>query len=59
MVTLHDGQPAPKVIDFGVAKAMYRRPTETLFAQFQRFIGTSACMSPEQAEMSAMMAANP
>ena len=55
MVTLHDGKPMPKVIDFGVAKAMHSRLTEkTLFTQYQRFIGTPAYMSPEQAELSAL-----
>ena len=55
MVTLHDGRPVPKVIDFGVAKAMHTRLTEkTLFTAYQRFIGTPAYMSPEQAEMSGL-----
>ncbi len=35
LVTLHDGKPVPKVIDFGVAKAIDQRLTEqTLFTQF-------------------------
>jgi len=55
MITLHDGKPIPKVIDFGVAKAMHTRLTEkTLFTHYQRFIGTPAYMSPEQAELSAL-----
>ena len=55
MVTLHDGRPVPKVIDFGIAKAMHTRLTEkTLFTAYQRFIGTPAYMSPEQAEMSGL-----
>jgi serine/threonine protein kinase len=55
MVTLHDGQAMPKVIDFGVAKAMHVRLTEkTLFTRYEQFIGTPAYMSPEQAEMSAL-----
>ncbi len=55
MVTLHDGKPVPKVIDFGVAKAMHTRLTEkTLFTAFHRFIGTPAYMSPEQAELSGL-----
>jgi len=55
MVTLDDGRPVPKVIDFGVAKAMHTRLTEkTLFTQYERFIGTPAYMSPEQAELSAL-----
>ena len=53
LVTLHDGVPVPKVIDFGVAKATQQRLTElTLFTQFEQMIGTPLYMSPEQAEMS-------
>ncbi len=52
LVTLRDGVPIPKVIDFGVAKATEQRLTDkTLFTQFQAFIGTPAYMSPEQALM--------
>ena len=55
LVTLHDGVPVPKVIDFGVAKATEQRLTDkTLFTAFQAFIGTPAYMSPEQAEMSGL-----
>jgi serine/threonine protein kinase/Leucine-rich repeat (LRR) protein len=55
LVTLHDGVPVPKVIDFGVAKATQRRLTErTLFTQFQQMVGTPIYMSPEQAEMSGL-----
>ena len=55
LVTLHDGVPVPKVIDFGIAKAMDQRLTDkTLFTQFEQFIGTPAYMSPEQAEMSGL-----
>ncbi|MGI8978125.1 MAG: protein kinase domain-containing protein [Pirellulaceae bacterium] len=53
MVTLYDGQPVPKVIDFGVAKATEQKLTErTLFTQYGTMIGTLEYMSPEQAEMS-------
>jgi YVTN family beta-propeller protein len=53
LVTLHDGVPVPKVIDFGIAKATEHRLTDkTLFTAFTAFIGTPAYMSPEQAEMS-------
>ncbi len=55
LVTLHDGRPVPKVIDFGIVKATEHRLTEkTLFTEFTTFIGTPAYMSPEQAEMSGL-----
>ncbi|TWU28993.1 serine/threonine protein kinase [Novipirellula artificiosorum] len=55
MVTLHDGKPVPKVIDFGIAKATQQDLTEkTLFTEYGQFIGTPAYMSPEQAEMSGL-----
>jgi len=53
MVSLQDGRPIPKVIDFGIAKATSRRLTEkTLFTRYAQIIGTPAYMSPEQAEFS-------
>ena len=53
LVCLSDGRPVPKVIDFGVAKAVEQRLTErTMFTQFGQIIGTFEYMSPEQAEMS-------
>ena len=55
MVTLHDGVPVPKVIDFGIAKATQQELTEkTIYTQYSQFIGTPAYMSPEQAEMSGL-----
>ncbi len=55
MVTLYDGTPVPKVIDFGVAKATEQKLTErTLFTQYGTLVGTVEYMSPEQAEMSAL-----
>jgi serine/threonine protein kinase len=55
LVTLHDGVPVPKVIDFGIAKAIEGRLTDkTLFTSFSQFLGTPAYMSPEQAEMSGL-----
>jgi WD40 repeat protein/serine/threonine protein kinase len=55
MITLSDGKPVPKVIDFGVAKATEQKLTErTLFTQYGTMVGTFEYMSPEQAEMSAL-----
>jgi WD40 repeat protein/serine/threonine protein kinase len=55
LVTLHDGVPVPKVIDFGIAKATNVRLTEkTLFTDFRQFVGTPAYTSPEQMEMSGL-----
>ncbi|MBI3411514.1 MAG: serine/threonine protein kinase [Planctomycetes bacterium] len=55
MVTLHDGVPAVKIIDFGVAKATAHELTEkTYFTAYGQMIGTPAYMSPEQAEMSGL-----
>ena len=51
LVTVQEGQPVPKVIDFGIAKAIGQKLTErTLFTRFEQLIGTPAYMSPEQAE---------
>jgi hypothetical protein len=55
LVTLHDGVPVPKVIDFGIAKATEQALTEkTVFTAFGQFMGTPAYMSPEQAELSGL-----
>jgi WD40 repeat protein/serine/threonine protein kinase len=54
LVTMYDDKPVPKVIDFGVAKAIEQRLTErTLFTQYGTLVGTFEYMSPEQAEMNA------
>jgi serine/threonine protein kinase/tetratricopeptide (TPR) repeat protein len=53
LVAIQDGQPTPKVIDFGVAKAINQQLTEqTLATGFSQMIGTPLYMSPEQAELS-------
>jgi serine/threonine protein kinase/Tfp pilus assembly protein PilF len=52
LVALYDGQPVPKVIDFGVAKAAGQPLTEkTLVTGFGNIVGTLEYMSPEQAEI--------
>jgi eukaryotic-like serine/threonine-protein kinase len=53
LVTLHDGTPLVKVIDFGIAKALGQQLTDkTLFTGFAQMIGTPLYMPPEQAAMS-------
>ncbi len=55
LVTINDGVPVPKVIDFGIAKATQGRLTDkTVFTAFEQFIGTPAYMSPEQAVMTSL-----
>jgi serine/threonine protein kinase len=55
LVTLQDGQPLAKVIDFGVAKAIGQSlSAKTIYTRFASIIGTPAYMSPEQAEFSAV-----
>src|SRR5208282_3885153 len=55
LVTLHDGTPVTKVIDFGIAKAIGLQLTDkTLYTGFAQMIGTPLYMSPEQAEMSGL-----
>lgn len=55
LVTLHDGEPVVKVIDFGVAKAINQRLTEkTVYTAFQQMLGTPLYMSPEQADLSGL-----
>jgi eukaryotic-like serine/threonine-protein kinase len=56
LVTLHDGVPVPKVIDFGIAKAtgQQRLTDKTILTALGQFMGTPAYMSPEQAEMSGL-----
>ncbi len=55
MVSLHDGIPVPKVIDFGISKATEARLTDRLlFTSYAQLIGTPAYMSPEQADMNGL-----
>jgi serine/threonine protein kinase/tetratricopeptide (TPR) repeat protein len=55
LVVMHDTTPVPKVIDFGVAKAMGQELTDkTLFTAFSQMIGTPLYMSPEQAGQSGL-----
>jgi len=55
LVAIQDDKPVPKIIDFGVAKAIEQRLTErTLFTELGQWVGTPEYMSPEQAEMSGL-----
>lgn len=55
LVMLHDEKPIPKIIDFGVAKALNQRLTErTVFTEQGQVIGTPEYMSPEQAELTGL-----
>jgi WD40 repeat protein/serine/threonine protein kinase len=55
LVTVNDGVPVPKVIDFGIAKATEGRLTDqTLFTAFEQFLGTPAYMSPEQSVLTSV-----
>ena len=57
LVTLYDGEAVPKVIDFGLAKALEhttKLTDKTMFTEFGKVVGTLQYMSPEQAEMNAL-----
>jgi WD40 repeat protein/serine/threonine protein kinase len=55
LVTVHDTTPVPKVIDFGIAKALGQELTDkTLFTGFAQMVGTPLYMSPEQAGQSGL-----
>jgi tetratricopeptide (TPR) repeat protein len=52
LIAPYDSRPVPKIIDFGVAKAIGQRLTErTLYTGFGAVVGTLEYMSPEQAEL--------
>lgn len=55
LIAIHDGVPVPKVIDFGIAKAIEGRLTgETTYTRDGQLIGTPAYMSPEQSELNSV-----
>jgi len=56
LIESHDGKPVPKIIDFGLAKALHHvsLTQQTLFTGFGEVLGTPLYMSPEQAELSAL-----
>ncbi len=56
LIESHDGRPVPKVIDFGLAKAVSALPLtdRSLFTNFGAILGTPLYMAPEQAELSAL-----
>ena len=57
LVTLYDGKPVAKVIDFGLAKALEhttKLTDKTMFTEFGKVVGTIQYMAPEQAEMNAL-----
>jgi tetratricopeptide (TPR) repeat protein len=55
LVQMHDSTPVPKIIDFGIAKALGQELTDkTLFTGFAQMIGTPLYMSPEQAGHSSL-----
>ena len=55
LVMIQDDKPVPKIIDFGVAKAIAQRLTEkSVFTEMGQLIGTPEYMSPEQAEMTGL-----
>jgi non-specific serine/threonine protein kinase/serine/threonine-protein kinase len=55
LVLEQDDRPVPKIIDFGVAKAISQPLTDRTFVtEYGRALGTPAYMSPEQAGMAGL-----
>jgi serine/threonine protein kinase len=55
LVTLNDGDPVVKVIDFGLAKALHQQLIQhSVYTGFSQMVGTPLYMSPEQAELSGL-----
>ena len=57
LVTEHDGKPVPKVIDFGLAKALSAVAAltdRTLYTAFGTVVGTPLYMAPEQVGINAL-----
>lgn len=60
LVTVNDGEPVAKVIDFGIAKAVQFKLTDkTLFTRFHSFVGTPVYTSPTHVEYGEVMEAFP
>ena len=52
LVTLDGDHPVPRVIDFGVAKALSQKLTDkTVYTAYGQLVGTPLYMSPEQASL--------
>ncbi|HVC92105.1 MAG TPA: bifunctional serine/threonine-protein kinase/formylglycine-generating enzyme family protein [Pirellulales bacterium] len=55
LIAMQDGKTVPKVIDFGVAKALHQNLTDgSMYTEIGQVVGTLEYMSPEQAQLSAM-----